>query len=206
MPEEHDASTAPHRAAVLAGYRGDIASARALTLDPAPRVRAAAYGALARCDALDDATLRNALADDDPVVRRRAISLAVARPHIDVAGLLRDRDDTVVEHASWACGERAADAAIVAALSALAVEHDEPLVREAAVAALGAIGEPAGLAAILHACTDRATVRRRAVLALAPFDGPDVEQAIRTACTDRDWQVRQGAEDLASILGIDHDS
>ena len=205
MPEDHDESTASHRAAVLAGYQRDTVGARALTFDPAPRVRAAAYGALARCDALDDATLRDALADDDPVVRRRAISLAVPRPHIDVAALLRDPDDTVVEHASWACGERAADVDIVATLSALVVEHDEPLVREAAVAALGAIGDQAGLPAILHACADRATVRRRAVLALAPFDGPDVEQAIRAACADRDWQVRQSAEDLASIMGINGD-
>jgi HEAT repeat protein len=69
-------------------------------------------------------------------------------------------------------------------------------VREAAVAALGAIGDPAGLAAVLAATRDRATVRRRAVLALAPFDGPGVDAALERARTDRDWQVRQAAEDL----------
>ena len=65
------------------------------------------------------------------------------------------------------------------------------------MAALGAIGDEAGRAAILAALTDKATVRRRAVLALAPFEGPDVEAALAAAREDRDWQVRQAAEDLS---------
>ena len=67
----------------------------------------------------------------------------------------------------------------------------------AAVAALGAIGDPRGLPAILAACTDKATVRRRAVISLAPFGGPEVEAALREALDDRDWQVRQAAEELS---------
>ena len=63
------------------------------------------------------------------------------------------------------------------------------------MAALGAIGDEAGLPAILAATTDKATVRRRAVIALAPFEGPEVDAALETARTDRDWQVRQAAED-----------
>ena len=68
--------------------------------------------------------------------------------------------------------------------------------REAAVAALGAIGDDRGLKAILTACNDKPAVRRRAVLALAPFDGPEVKTALEAALEDRDWQVRQAAEDL----------
>ncbi len=68
--------------------------------------------------------------------------------------------------------------------------------REAAIAALGAIGDRAGLPAILAGCRDRPPVRRRAVLALAPFTGPEVDAALAEARDDRDWQVRQGAEDL----------
>ncbi|MDP9440891.1 MAG: HEAT repeat domain-containing protein, partial [Actinomycetota bacterium] len=75
--------------------------------------------------------------------------------------------------------------------------HPDALCREAAVAALGAIGDPAGVPAILAATTDKPAVRRRAVLALAPFDGPEVEAALQRALTDRDWQVRQAAEDLS---------
>jgi HEAT repeat protein len=74
--------------------------------------------------------------------------------------------------------------------------HADPLAREAAVAALGALGDPAGRGAVLTACGDVATVRRRAVLALAAFDGPAVEAALKRARADRDWQVRQAAEDL----------
>ena len=41
----------------------------------------------------------------------------------------------------------------------------DPLAREAAVAALGAIGHPDGLPAILAATSDKPAIRRRAVLA-----------------------------------------
>jgi len=63
------------------------------------------------------------------------------------------------------------------------------------VAALGAIGDPAGLPAILAALEDRPAVRRRAVIALAPFEGREVQEALERALGDRDWQVRQAAED-----------
>ena len=79
---------------------------------------------------------------------------------------------------------------------AVANGHGDALCREAAVAALGAIGHADGLPVVLEALGDRPTVRRRAVLALAAFDGPEVEAALERALTDRDWQVRQAAEDL----------
>lgn len=88
-------------------------------------------------------------------------------------------------------------------LAALATEADDTLVRESAVAALGAIGDPAGLAAILAATRDKATVRRRAVIALAPFEGPEVDEAYERALGDRDWQVRQAAEDLTGLPATD---
>ena len=81
-------------------------------------------------------------------------------------------------------------------LNRLVLHHADALVREAAVAALGAIGDESGLAAILSACQDKPAIRRRAVLALAPFDSPEVEMALKVALEDRDWQVRQAAEDL----------
>jgi HEAT repeat protein len=105
----------------------------------------------------------------------------------------------VVEAAAWALGEHGAAAAETAALDALAAvarSHDDPLCREAAVAALGAVGDRRGVPAILDATRDRPAVRRRAVLALAPFDGPEVREALERARSDRDWQVRQAAEDL----------
>jgi HEAT repeat protein len=134
-------------------------------------------------------------------VRRRAAELtpALAAPARPLLTLLGDDDVTVTEAAAWALGElgeRAVRAGAIPALAAVAREHGDPLGREAAVAALGALGDPAGLPAVLAACGDKPAVRRRAVLALAPFDGPDVDAALHAALEDRDWQVRQAAEDL----------
>jgi len=84
----------------------------------------------------------------------------------------------------------------VGALMAVAADHEDPLCREAAVAALGAIGDEAGLPAILAATGDKPAVRRRAVIALAPFEGEDVDAALQRALEGRDRQVRQAAEDL----------
>jgi HEAT repeat protein len=187
------------RAAALAGHTGDVDGARAALGDEEPAVRATALGALERLGALDDATLQAALADAVAAVRRRAAELAATHPGVDVTAALADPDPMVVEAAAFACGERTEPgAAIVARLAELATGHDEPLVREAAVAALGAIGDDAGLPAILTATSDRPAVRRRAVIALAPFEGPEVDAALERATTDRDWQVRQAAEDLES--------
>ena len=186
------------RAAALAGHSGDEADARSLLADPDSGVRATALGALGRMGRVGEDDMRAALADPSAEVRRRACQVAVGVPAVDLVGMLDDGDAGVVEVAAWALGERA-DAAgdTVARLSAVAAGHDDPLCREAAVAALGAIGDDRGLPAILAATRDRPAIRRRAVIALAPFDGPDVEAALVAALDDRDWQVRQAAEDLA---------
>jgi HEAT repeat protein len=137
------------------------------------------------------------MADSSPLVRRTAAELAAHHPQLSLLALLTDSDGSVAEAAAWACGEHEhADGPVVARLVDLAGGHDDALVREAAVAALGAIGDPAGLPAILAATTDKPPVRRRAVLALAPFDGDAVDAALQRALQDRDWQVRQAAEDL----------
>jgi HEAT repeat protein len=151
---------------------------------------------------LDGETLVRALRDADAHVRRRAATLAAnATPRrVELLALLEDEAPLVAEAAAWALGEWGVDnprlGDTVAALAAMTTDHAEPLCREAAVAALGAIGDPRGLAAILVACGDKPAIRRRAVHALAPFDGPEVEAAIDKALADRDWQVRQAAEDL----------
>lgn len=192
--------SARRRAAAVAGHTGDVDGARSLLDDPAPSVRATAVGALARLGALDTDELVTALADPSSAVRRRAVTIAAHLPGDHpptIVPALDDPDPVVAETAAWACGERTppeADAA--AALTALATTHAEHLVREAAVAALGAIGDPVGLPAVLAALGERATLRRRAVVALAAFDGPEVDAALRAALDDRDRQVRQTAEDL----------
>lgn len=196
--------TARRRAVAIAGHQGDEATARAGLADDDATVRATALGALARLGVVTEADAREAAADDDATVRARvaevvASALTPSVGHEILRALLDDRDATVVEVAAWASGEMAApNAATTAALCALVGTHADPLVREAAVAALGAIGDETGLPAILRATVDKPAIRRRAVLALAPFEGPDVDAALERALTDRDWQVRQAAEDLLS--------
>lgn len=183
------------RDAVIAGHTCDEATARTAQHEEDPQVRASALGALDRMGALADEELRAAFRDPSPKVRLRAAALTVGRTEVSPAPLLDDPSDDVAETAAWACGERDfEDLGTVTRLGELAADHSNPLVREAAVAALGAIGHPAGLEAILGATTDRVAVRRRAVLALAPFDGPEVEAALRRAAEDRDWQTRDAAE------------
>jgi HEAT repeat protein len=192
---------ARRRAVALAGHRGDAASARAALEDPAPGVRATAIGALERLRALTADDLGRLLRDPSATVRRRACEAVASLPGDappSLRGALADADPTVVEVAAWASGERQPpEPGSVVALAELATDHADALVREAAVAALGAIGDEGGLPAILAATADKATVRRRAVLALAPFEGPEVDAALARALEDRDWQVRQAAEDLS---------
>lgn len=197
------ATTARRRAAALAGHTGDAGQARALTADPEPAVRAAALGALARLGLLGEDLLAAGLTDPEPAVRARAaeLSATVGRSVLDqLATLLDDGSPAVVEAACFGLGEIGEQAQghleVRRGLDRVARAHPDPLCREAAVAATGAIGDPAGLPAVLEATGDKPAIRRRAVLALAPFDGPDVDAALERALTDRDWQVRQAAEDL----------
>lgn len=190
------------RRAAVAGHTGDEATARALLDDVDPKVRATALAALDRLGRLDVDDLARGLRDPASAVRRRAVSLVATRPGDQppsAIALLGDADPVVAETAAWAAGERQPpEAGAAEALARLATEHPEHLVREAAVAAIGAIGDPVGLPAVLAALGERATLRRRAVVALAAFEGPEVDAALERALEDRDRQVRQAAEDLVS--------
>jgi HEAT repeat protein len=193
-------TAARRREVALAGHLGDGATARAGLADADPAVRATALTAALRAGALTAGDLGRAVADADPRVRRRAAEVVAAAPselRVPLLPLLADADATVVEVTAWACGELdPPEPGVVDALRTLTVGHDDALVREAAVAALGAIGDPHGLAAVLQATHDKPAVRRRAGIALAAFDGPEVDEALERAAGDRDWQVRQAAEDL----------
>lgn len=161
-------------------------------------MRCAALRALDLAGDLDPAELRAALEDPVPAVRVTALELAGTRREIVITAGLDDNDPRVVEAAAWACGERqSAAGGIISKLAELAGGHSDALCRESAVAALGAIADPAGLAAILGGLDDAPAVRRRAVIALAPFEGPEVAAAFSKARSDPDRQVRDAVEDLA---------
>jgi len=196
------------RDAVIAGHRGDHETASRLVGHQDPAVRTAALGALHRLGALETETLVAALADPETEVRRRACVLAgrlLAAPgtnHELVDAVVRvlesDPRSTVVETAAWSLGEAGSTCGRsgVQSLERVATAHVDPLCRESAVAALGAIGDPGALDCVLAALGDKPAVRRRAAIALSAFDDPRVEVALRRCLEDRDWQVRQAAEDL----------
>lgn len=154
-------------------------------------------GALARCGQLDAPIVADALTDPESRVRRRAVELAIAHPTVDLSAALEDADPSVVDVACWACGEReTVTEAEFAALITVATEHDDPICRESAIAALGAIADPRAVETIIVGTSDKPAVRRRAALALAPFDDDSAVEALRRLSQDRDWQVRQAVEDL----------
>ncbi len=197
---------ARRRRLIVAGHRGDPATARRGLGDPDPRARAAALGALARLGELTADDVARALQNGPVALRRRAVDAAPgvrgrgSRSVLPTAvtGALGDADPLVVVGAAWFLGERRHRPAL-APLVAVATGHEDTRCREAAVAALGAIGDPAGLPAVLGALGDKPTVRRRAAVALAGFDDPRVEPALRAAAEDRDWQVRQAAGELLDV-------
>lgn len=181
--------------AAQAGLLGRTEVARAMLDDPNPRVRASALSALVRAGATTTDDAKRALHDADAAVRRRACELAPGLVGANYQELLADSDPSVVEVACFALGE-CQDASGVAALERIAKAHADPLCRESAIAALGAIGEHGSLATIIAALGDVATIRRRAVVALAGFDEESTRNALTSCLNDRDWQVRQAAEDI----------
>lgn len=219
-----EADARRRREVAVAGHLGDALAARRALDDPAPSVRQGALVASARMGELTCEDLLRGLCDPDAGVRRRACEVAgrsamttgakrgaarcqpcgtVADARRLAAALRRclaDPSPQVCEAACYGLGERPGPdvEATVGALSTLAGAHPEPLCREAAIAALGAIGDPLGLQAVLAGLSDKLAVRRRAAVALAAFDGPVAQAGLRTAASSRDWQTRQIAEDLLS--------
>jgi HEAT repeat protein len=201
---------APRRAAarrrrlmIAAGHAGRADQARQGLDDPDPEVQAAALGALARIGVVRVPEIARALGAGAAPLRRRATDAALSvrgrgsrsTLYALLTGSLFDTDPLVVVGAAWFLSERRV-ANAVPALVATARVHDDARCREAAVAALGAIGDPRGIPAVIDALDDKPTVRRRAAVALAGFDDPRVEPALRRAGQDRDWQVRQAAHEL----------
>jgi HEAT repeat protein len=202
-PGQDGRATVRRRRVTLAGHSGDAALARQGLADPDPGVQVAALGALARLRQLTATDVAVALAGGGPALRRRAVEVALSargtgtRSSLPraVTDALGDPDPLVVVGAAWFLAERHVHAA-VPALATTASDHDDARCREAAVAALGALGDAAGLPAVLSALHDAPSVRRRATVALAGFDDPRVTPALRAATEDRDWQVRQAAGEL----------
>ncbi len=178
--------------------------------DAAPVVREAALATVVQLGINPEKHILKGLEDEDQRVRKRALeSVAeLSDNHACISKilfLLNDPSVFVVETACWVIGEIGSayenTVELVRKVSQLALEHDDSLCREAAVACLGSLGHVDGLAALLVALEDKPNVRRRATLALAPFEGKEVEEALKRKLEDRDLQTRQAAEDL--LMGYD---
>jgi len=203
MRDDADTVATEARTVVVAGFAPQDRDAVEEGLaSPEPEVRARALGASARLGPRSVARRVQGILDASPIVRRRACQLEARHPRRSVRVIdalvsrLGDTDELVVVAAADALGEVRADKA-TSTLAAVARTHLDARCREAAVAALGSVGDQEGLDAVLSALDDKPAIRRRAVVALAAFSGASVEAALARALEDKDWQVRQAAEALA---------
>ncbi len=191
--------------AALAGFQGDVDTAIMFCNDPNPLVRIAALRSLDKLHTdkhrIDEQllinNLRSALSDNVAQVRIAALEIAAHYHEPPISQMLSDGEPMVVEAAAWALGEReVTNDTILNRLTGTACKHNDPLVRESAVAALAAIGDPRGLPAIIAATRDKTTIRRRSAIALAAFEGDEVTNAYQRLLNDRDRQVRDTAAEL----------
>jgi len=87
------------------------------------------------------------------------------------------------------------DASSIEWLTDAATNDPDRTVKEAAVAALGAIGDDVAIDALLaFILSGPPQVRRRAIAAITVFDDPRIEPAIKRAAFDRNPGVREAAE------------
>ena len=183
-------------------HGADYASVIRAGLDsPVARHRVLALRAGVRQSLVVTDDWMNAIGDPDVDVRREALNLWARVDTTDdrvaamVVDALKDADPLVVDGAVFALAEHVYVPG-VEALVQVAREHDDARCRESAVAALGAIGDDRGRAAVLAALEDKPAVRRRAIVALTNFEGPDIDAALEWARDDRDWQVRAAVDQL----------
>lgn len=137
------------------------------------------------------------MTDDDGAVRAMAAE-ALGEAGADAAAILdrvrHDEDGRVIEAVATAYGELRSAGAVPWLIDVASGDGDRAA-REAATAALGAIGDDSAVDTLLALVASAPPqVRRRAVVALTVFDGPEVEAAIRSAARDRNPSVREAAE------------
>jgi HEAT repeat protein len=186
---------------IAAGYRAnadDQLLLRNALIDPDPGVRSSAVLGLARAHWLTRDQLATALTDSESLVRRTSLQLLntqwaldtsfqLTRPLLD---RLHDADDLCVIAALQVVGTHCLDHFLEEVMS-IARSKSDPLVVEEAIATLGELGDPRGLATILANASGKPAIRRRVVVALGAFEGIEVDAALDALSEDRDWQVRQ---------------
>jgi HEAT repeat protein len=177
----------------------------ALLADPEPALRSpdpslrrlAVTATIGRPGLLDQVA---AMLEHDPAatVRRECAEVLGATPGARTKWLLaalRDESPPVREAAAFALGEHAERGSVSPLLAIAIDDKEDSLAREAAVAALGAIGDAVAVPALLDLiASGPPQVRRRCVAALTVFDDDRIEPALQRAATDRNPMVREAAE------------
>ena len=184
-----------------------------LVTDPAPAVRAEAFGALARADQERFLITLSGLDPDTHWTVRAAIATALAELPVETATLLlepmaRDEDHRVVPAVLGALAKRKTPGAGAIALDKL--KADDAVVRGAAAAAVAEL-KPAGAvealqAAVVLAERDALYVARAGALsALATFGAQAALPALQKALADKDWAMRLRATQLLRDLAPTRD-
>jgi HEAT repeat protein len=142
-------------------------------------------------------TLAVLLHDGDASVRAAAAAKLGAcgeRASVHLASVENDDEPKVREVVATAYGELADSTAIPWLVEAGSTDQDRT-VKEAAVAALGAIEDDRAIDPLLgFIAKGPPQVRRRAIAAITVFDDARIEPAIRRAAFDRNPGVREAAE------------
>jgi len=146
----------------------------------------------------DEALLAVALAHPD---QRVGIAAVTAVPRALLTSELarqwmQDPSWLVAEYGAYVAGELE-DSSLVTTLITLASGHEEMLVREAALASLGAIGDQRGLPVVIEALRSKNVyLRRRALVVSVAFESDELTRAVEELRNDRDAQIRQLFVDL----------
>jgi cyclophilin family peptidyl-prolyl cis-trans isomerase/HEAT repeat protein len=184
-----------------------------LVTDPAPAVRAEAFGALVRADPERFLITLSGLDPDTHWTVRAAIGTALAELPVETAtplleSMARDEDHRVLPAVLAALAKRKTPGAGTIALDKL--KADDAVVRGAAAAAVAEL-KPAGAvealqAAIVLAERDALYVARAGTLsALVKFGSQAARPALQNALADKDWAVRLRATQLLRELDPSRD-
>ena len=184
-----------------------------LVTDPAPAVRAEAFGALVRSDPERFLITLSGLDPDAHWTVRAAIATALAELPVATAtplleSMARDEDHRVLPAVLTALAKRKTPGAGTIALDKL--KADDAVVRGAAAAAVAEL-KPAGAVEALQAATVLAerdalyVARAGALSALAKFGSQAALPALQKALADKDWAMRLRAAQLLRELDSSRD-
>ncbi len=185
---------------VEAFHTGDCTKARNYVNHKNPRVRAFAIDALAQCGEITAEDIKREI--DSGELESSLASIRAGKTvgyTFDEYVSRGDLHPLIREAIIFEIGEAKQDRHIET-LHLLATADDDPLIREAAVVAIGNIGDPSSLPVILAATKDKTNIRRRAAVALSQYEEDEALDRLRKlAVDDRDWQTRQIAQTIIEI-------